>query len=383
MSLAPGSWLGLLGGGQLGRMFVHAAQRLGYRVLVLEPEADCPAAQAADAAIDAAYLDRAALDQIAQRCAAATTEFENVPAEAVRYLAAHIPVFPHAAALAVAQNRIDEKRRFVACGVPVAPHRQILDEPDIDALDAALLPGILKTCTLGYDGLGQRRAATIDDVRAAWRELGSVPCVLEKRLPLALELSVVVARAQGGAAIAFPVAENQHRGGILAATVLPARIDAALAQRAREAALRIAGALDYVGVMCVEFFVLADGSLIANEMAPRPHNSGHATIEACVTSQFEQQARIVAGLPLGDVTVLAHAVMLNVLGDAWWHDGAMRQPDWPAVLSIPGAKLHLYGKREPRRGRKMAHVTCVGATAEQALARANQAAAVLGIAPFV
>ena len=363
-------------------MFVHAAQRLGYKVLVLEPEAGCPAAQAADDAIDADYTDSAALTEIMRRCAAATTEFENVPADALEFLGAHLPVYPSAAAVATAQHRIAEKKFFASCGVPVAPYAAIEHDGDIDRIDAALLPGILKTSTLGYDGLGQRRVGSIDDLRSAWRELKQVPCVLEKRLALAQEVSVIVARGADGAAVAFPVAENQHRGGILAVTVLPARIDAALAARAREAALTIARALEYVGVLCVEFFVLADGSLVANEMAPRPHNSGHATIEACVTSQFEQQARVLGGLPLGDVTQLVPAVMVNVLGDVWHREGAVREPNWGSVLAIGGAKLHLYGKHEARRGRKMGHVTCVGASPFEALERANTVAQALGISGF-
>jgi 5-(carboxyamino)imidazole ribonucleotide synthase len=382
-SLAPGSWLGLLGGGQLGRMFVHAAQRLGYKVLVLEPEADCPAAQAADAAIDAEYTDAAALSEIARRCAAATIEFENVPAAALESLALHIPVYPSAAAVAVAQNRSAEKRLFAACNVPVAPHRLIERATDIERIGASLLPGILKTCTLGYDGLGQRRVGTVEAAHIAWHELGEVACVLEKQLPLAKEVSVIVARAKDGSATAFPIAENQHRAGILALTILPARIDPELAQRARLSALAIARALDYVGVLCVEFFVLSDGSLVANEMAPRPHNSGHATIEACTTSQFEQQVRVAAGLPLGDVMLLSPAVMVNVLGDIWDKGAAMQEPDWAAVAALPGTKLHLYGKRAARRGRKMGHVTCLAATHAQALERANRVALCLGIEPFV
>ena len=381
-TLAPGSWIGLLGGGQLGRMFVHAAQRLGYKVLVLEPEADCPAAQAADASIDAPYTDADALNEIARRCAVATTEFENVPAAALAFLASRIAVFPKAASVAIAQNRIEEKKLFVSCNVPVAPHRSIADASDIGRVDAALLPGILKTCTLGYDGLGQRRVATLEEVNAAWLELGSVACVLEKQLPLATEISVVVARAQDGATNAFPVAENRHRGGILALTTLPARVDPGVADLAVEAAVSVANALDYVGILCVEFFVLDDGSLVANELAPRPHNSGHATIEACVTSQFEQHVRVVTGLPLGDVALRSPAVMLNVLGDVWWRNAAIEEPDWAAVLAIPGAKLHLYGKREPRRGRKMGHITCVGATDSEAQQRARLAARALFIEAF-
>ncbi len=384
--LLPGAWLGLLGGGQLGRMFVHAAQRMGYRVLVVDPDAEGPAAQAADEAIAADYTDPTALMELVRRCAAVTTEFENVPAGALEFLAPHVTVYPSATAVATAQHRAQEKKFFASCGVPVAPHALIERDSDLDALDARLLPGILKTATLGYDGLGQRRAASLAEVRNAWQELKSVPCVLEQRLNLATEISVIVARSAKSQARAFPVAENQHRGGILAASFLPARVDAALATRAREAALELARALDYVGVLCVEFFVLAGdtsgGTLVANEMAPRPHNSGHATIEACVTSQFEQQVRALTGLPLGDTSLLAPAVMVNVLGDVWWREGKKREPNWGAVAAIEGAKLHLYGKQEARRGRKMGHVTCLGSTAFEALERANTVALALGIEPF-
>ncbi len=380
--LLPGAWLGLLGGGQLGRMFVHAAQRMGYRVLVVDPDADGPAAQAADEVIAADYTDQNALMELVRRCAAVTTEFENVPAGALEFLAPHVTVYPSATAVATGQHRAQEKKFFASCGVPVAPHAVIERDSDLDAIDASLLPGILKTATLGYDGLGQRRVNSSAGLREAWHELKSVPCVLEQRLNLATEISVIVARSAKGQARAFPVAENQHRGGILAVSFLPARVDAALAARAREAALELARALDYVGVLCVEFFVLADGTLVANEMAPRPHNSGHATIEACVTSQFEQQVRALTGLPLGDTTLLTPAVMVNVLGDVWWREGKKREPNWGAVAAIEGAKLHLYGKQEARRGRKMGHVTCLGSSAFEALERANTVALALGIEPF-
>jgi 5-(carboxyamino)imidazole ribonucleotide synthase len=378
-ALPPGSWLGLLGGGQLGRMFAMAAQSLGYRVMVLDPGADSPAGAVADEHLRADYLDDRALAQLAQRCRAASTEFENVPAEALRFLARHCSVSPGAEAVAIAQDRIAEKRFVAGCEIAVAPHAVIQRSEDCDAIDARLLPGILKSARLGYDGKGQVRVKHPAEVRVAFGVLGHVPCVLEKMLALALEVSVVVARNRAGQTLSFPVAENAHRDGILAVTVLPARIDEALARRAREAAMRIAERMDYVGVLCVEFFVLADDSLVVNEMAPRPHNSGHATIDACVTSQFEQQARVMAGLPLGDTTQLAPAVMLNLLGDLWYAGEQLREPDWAAVLAVPGAKLHLYGKTEARRGRKMGHVTCLGATPDEALARATRVAAALGL----
>src|SRR5882672_3831329 len=319
--LLPGAWLGLLGGGQLGRMFAHAAQRLGYRVLVLAPDNDNPAGRVADEFLCADYADPTALGELARRVGAVTTEFENVPAPALEFLAQHVPVRPGAAALAIAQDRLEEKRFFTASCIRVAPHAAIASETDIAAFDAGLLPGILKTTRLGYDGKGQIRVATRADVAAAFRQLDGVPCVLEQQLALSCELSVLVARATDGSIVSYPPTENEHRGGILAVSLLRARMDEEFAAAARRAALALAQRMAYTGVLCLEFFLLQDGALVANEMAPRPHNSGHATIEACSTSQFEQQARVLASLPLGDATLLAPAVTLNVLGDLWFRDG--------------------------------------------------------------
>jgi len=376
--IAPGAWLGLLGGGQLGRMFCMAAQSLGYKVCVLEPGVDSPAGAVADDHLCADYLDRPALAELGRRCRAATTEFENVPAAALEFLAQHCRVSPGAASVATAQDRIAEKRFLAAAGVEVAPYAVIEADADWRRVDASLLPGILKSARLGYDGKGQARVTNVDEARAAHAAMGGVPCVLERRLALDLEISVVVSRSHDGAVATFPVAENQHRHGILAVSVVPARIDSALAAQAQQAAIAIAAALDYVGVLCVEFFIV-DGRLLANEIAPRPHNSGHYTIDACVSSQFDQQARILAGQPLGDAGLLAPAVMLNVLGDVWLKDGAAKEPRWHDVLAIAGAKLHLYGKSEPRLGRKMGHVTCIAATLDQALSRAGEVARALGI----
>jgi len=378
-AIPPGSWLGLLGGGQLGRMFCMAAQSLGYKVCVLDPGSDSPAGAVADDHIAAEYLDEKGLAELARRCRAATTEFENVPAAALSYLAAHCSVSPDASSVAIAQDRIAEKRFIASCGIAVAPHAVIEREEDFDRLDAGLLPGILKSARLGYDGKGQERVATVQQARAAWDAMGRVPCVLEQRLPLRLEVSVVVCRGRDGATTTFPVAENEHRGGILAVSIVPARIEDAVGRRARAAAVTIAQKMNYVGVLCVEFFVLDGDQLVVNEIAPRPHNSGHYTIDACVTSQFEQQARVMADLPLGDSTQAMHAVMLNILGDVWFDGAEQREPDWAAVVAVPGAKLHLYGKAEARRGRKMGHVTCVAPTLDEALARANRVAQVLGI----
>lgn len=377
--LAPGSWLGLLGGGQLGRMFCMAAQSLGYRVCVLDPGAEGPAASVADRHLQADYLDEAALARLADWCPAVTTEFENVPARALEQLAARVSVSPSAQAVAIAQDRIAEKAFIRDQGIEVAPYRPILSETDLEACEDALFPAILKVARLGYDGKGQARVADRVQARAAFVGWGGVACVLEKRLQLASEISVVVARGFDGQMQRFPVAQNEHRGGILAVTRVPAQIPESRARAATEATARIAEALDYVGVLCVEYFVLADGRLLANEMAPRPHNSGHYTIDACVTSQFEQQARILARAPLGSVELLRPAVMINLLGDCWYA-GAGGEPDWAgAVLSHPRARLHLYGKTEARPGRKMGHVTVLGDTLEEALGTAAQIERDLGI----
>lgn len=381
MAIEPNGWLGLLGGGQLGRMFTHAAQTLGYKVCVLDPDADSPAGAVADQHLRAAYLDESALDAMATRCRAVTTEFENVPAAAMEHLEQHCTVAPAGRCVAIAQDRVLEKRFIAQHGVPVAPHAVIERIDDFGNASPHLFPGILKTARLGYDGKGQVGVANVHDAREAWVRLGRVACVLEKKLPLRQEVSCVVCRAADGSSVTFPVSENEHRGGILAVGIVPARVTPQVEQQARAHATRIAQAMDYVGVLCVEFFVLDDGHLVANEMAPRPHNSGHYTIDACHTSQFVQQARILAGLPLGDSTAHSASVMLNLLGDLWLRHGDRREPPWAEVLADPRAKLHLYGKKEPRPGRKMGHLTLVAPTRDEALAQATRAAALLGMAP--
>ncbi len=380
----------VLGGGQLGRMLVHAAQVAGLRVTVLEPDAASPAGAAAELHLAAPYTDAAALAHIAAHCVAATTEFENVPAQALRTLAAQCRVSPPAAAVEVCQHRAREKACFVAAGVPCAPHAVIDSDTSLQAAaDAGLLPGILKTATLGYDGKGQVRVDSPAALAAAWQQLGSAVCVLEQRLPLAHEISVIVARGRDGQTVHLPVQQNLHRDGILAVTQVPAPdVPAALADEAVACARRLAQALDYVGVLCVEFFVLDDGRLVANEMAPRPHNSGHHSIDACDQSQFDLQLRTLMGWPLVMPRLHSPAVMLNLLGDLWFDgpgasaDSGAREPDWPAVLALPGVRLHLYGKVEPRRARKMGHLTVTAASAAEARAVALQAAAVLGLPAF-
>ena len=383
---APGpdgapAMLGVMGGGQLARMFVHAAQAMGYRTAVLDPDPDSPAGRVSHLHVRTAYDDEAGLAQLAAACVALSTEFENVPAPSLAWLAAHRQVAPGAAAVAICQQRDAEKAHFQRSGVACAPHAVLLAEADLATVDAGLFPALLKTARLGYDGKGQVGVATADALPAAWRALGGVPCVLEKRLPLAREISVIVARAADGQCVHLPVQQNLHRDGILAVTEAPAPdITPALADEAVACAERLAASMDYVGVLCVEFFVLADGSLVANEMAPRPHNSGHYSIDACDLSQFELQVRCMAGLPLVAPRLQAPAVMLNLLGDLWFAGSdTASPPPWDRVLALPGAHLHLYGKAEARRGRKMGHLTLTAATAAEARQRALEATARLGL----
>jgi 5-(carboxyamino)imidazole ribonucleotide synthase len=381
--------LGVMGGGQLGRMFVHAAQRLGYFTAVLDPDPQSPAGRVSHHHIQTAYSDASGLKQLAWLCAAVTTEFENVPADALRALAASRPVAPGAAAVAIAQNRIEEKAHFTAsagvAGVTCAPYAVIETAAQLAAVPADLLPGILKTARMGYDGKGQVRVANMAELAVAWAELKGVPCVLEKMLPLKAECSVIVARGWDGAITGFAPQYNVHVGGILAVTAAyEGNMPSSLAQRARAATESIANHIDYVGVLCVEFFVIddgsADGALVVNEMAPRPHNSGHYTMDACDVSQFDLQVHAMAGLPLPEPRQHSPAIMLNLLGDVWFDAaGQPRTPDWQAVLALPGTHLHLYGKLEARAGRKMGHLNITGADIAGVKAVARQAAKILAL----
>lgn len=377
--LLPGTTLGLMGGGQLGRMFAQSAATLGFHVCVLDPAEHSPAGEVALKQLTGAYTDPEQLLAMKELVPAVTTEFENVPAKSLQFFEeAGLTVAPPSSALAVTQDRNLEKAFAQKASAQVAPHHAILSEADIDAVDESLFPGILKTARLGYDGKGQATVTNREELRTAFHKFGSVDAILEKRVDLALEVSVIVARNRQGEIATFPVSENKHRNGILAVSILPARVDENIARLARQQAALIAHELDYVGVLCVEFFVLKDGTLLVNEMAPRPHNSGHATIDACVTSQYEQQVRTMTGLPLGDTTQHSPAVMLNILGDEWFDETkTFREPAWDKVLAIPGAKLHLYGKTEARLARKMGHVTVVAKTLADALAKARQVAAIL------
>lgn len=373
--ILPPAMLGMLGGGQLGRFFVIAAHEMGYRVTVLDPDKNSPAGLIADLHICAAFDDQAALEDMAQTCAAISTEFENVPADTLAFLAQKTVVHPSASAVSIAQHRVSEKQFIRDKGLPVAPFAVINTEADIPQDNHDLYPAILKVARFGYDGKGQARVKNHAEALAAFASFKHEQCVLEKMLTLDYEVSVVLARDAKGHVAAFPTAENSHLNGILDVSIVPARAPEAIHEEAHALAIHIAEQLEYVGVIGVEFFV-SDGKLLVNEMAPRPHNSGHYTIDACVTNQFEQQVRALAGLPLGDARMHSYAVMVNILGDAWKNGEA---PAWHKALAHPELKMHLYGKHEARKGRKMGHFTVVGKVEETVVAQAMQARRELGI----
>jgi 5-(carboxyamino)imidazole ribonucleotide synthase len=372
--ILPSSTLGVLGGGQLGRMFTVAAQTMGYQVVVLDPDPHSPAGVLAERHVQADYIDSEGLQHLAQSCAAVTTEFENVPAESLRTLAAVCPVRPAAQAVERVQNRLWEKTFLREQGFATAPFVPVTTADEAAAAwERMRHPAILKGAVLGYDGKGQRTVTDSDTARAGFAELGQGACVLEQRIPLQLELSVVLARSVAGACTCYPVAENEHVEGILDTTLVPARVSAQLAHQATEMAIAVAEALDYCGVLAVELFLSEQDELLINEIAPRPHNSGHFTLDACVTSQFEQQVRMLCGLPPGDPSLLSPVVMVNLLGDLW----RAGPPPWEHLFRHPQAKLHLYGKREARAGRKMGHCNCLATDLDQALALARHIRAAL------
>ena len=380
--ILPPATLGMLGGGQLGRFFVSAAHELGYKVWVLDPDPHSPAGLIADRHLVAAYDDYVALDTLGSECAAVTTEFENVPADTLDYLTKFIPVHPAASAVAVCQNRIAEKSFLADNGLPHGPFAAIRSEDDIRNANAGLFPAVLKVARFGYDGKGQARVADRDEAVAAFQHFKGEPCVLEKMLTLDFEVSVVLARDEVGNVRCFPTGENRHRNGILDVTIAPAQASACLRDNAQEIAERIADKLGYVGTLGVEFFVCR-GELFVNEMAPRPHNSGHHTIDACDVSQYEQQVRALCGLPLAAPRQHSAAVMVNLLGELWYEDGkghgTYREPDWSVLHAVPGLRLHLYGKHHARPGRKMGHFVVTGANTEAVLGHALAARAAIGI----
>ena len=373
--ILPPGMLGMLGGGQLGRFFVIAAHEMGYRVTVLDPDKNSPAGKIADVHLCAAYDDAVALKTMAETCQAITTEFENVPASTLENLAQTRTVRPSAKAVSIAQHRVLEKQFIRDAGIPVAPFVVVNAASDLPADADAIYPAILKVARFGYDGKGQARVANQAQAQAALEAVKGEQCVLEKMLSLDYEVSVVLARDAQGNFSAYPLAENSHLNGILDVSIVPARAPKTIQDQARQLAIKIAEKLEYVGVLAVEFFV-SNGELLANEVAPRPHNSGHYTIDANVTNQFEQQLRALVGLPLGDSRLHSQAVMVNILGDIW-KNGA--EPAWDKIFARSELKLHLYGKHEPRPGRKMGHYTVIGADQETVIVNAIKAREELGI----
>jgi len=373
--IGPGSIIGVLGGGQLGRMFAMAARRLGYRVHTLSPEHDTPTGQIADVEINAPYDDLHAVRRFASDVDVVTFEFENVSAEAAAVAEANAIVRPNGHALSVAQHRLREKTFLHALGIPVTPFAPVRTDRELtDAAAAVGFPSVLKTAALGYDGKGQVAVTTVNELAQGWEVLGRHECILEAFVELDREISIVAARGVDGSHAVFDPLENIHRHHILDVTVSPADIPAPFAARTVEATHEVMDALDYVGVLCIEFFITTDGRLLVNEIAPRPHNSGHLTFDACRTSQFEQQLRAICGLPLGSTELLQPAAMVNLLGDLWEHG----EPDWAHALADPDVKLHLYGKSSARPGRKMGHITALAPTT--ALAREKAVRARLALA---
>jgi 5-(carboxyamino)imidazole ribonucleotide synthase len=377
-AIFPGKTIGILGGGQLGRMFAIAARRMGYRVHALDPAPDCPTGQVADVEWSADYDDVETALEFARAVDVVTFEFENIPYETLQRVAEVVPVYPAPLVLDTTRHRLREKTFLATHGFPVAPFRAVQSVDDLKAAVAQLgTPCILKTATFGYDGKGQTRIDDVAQCDRAWQSLGQPMGVLEGFVRFARELSVIVARARTGELVTFPVAENEHAHHILDVTVVPARVPDATKRAAVELAVAVAKALDLVGVLAVELFWLPDasaaGALLVNELAPRPHNSGHFSIDACVTSQFEQQLRAVCGLPLGDVELLRPVAMANLLGDLW----AAGEPRWARALAMADVKLHLYGKTEARPGRKMGHLTALAHTGDEAERKVRAARAAL------
>ena len=398
--ILPGATIGVLGGGQLGRMFAQAAQSLGYRVHVYEPQVGCPAGAVANREVNASYEDAGALREFARGVDVVTYEFENIPAAALAGIAAVVPLHPRADVLHTTQNRQREKAWLRANGFPHVAYAEALDGDIAAAVGQVGLPCVVKTADFGYDGKGQMKLTTATDLEQAVAIFRGRRCVVEAWCEFTCELSVIVARSSAGETRAFPVAENIHTHHILDFSIVPARVTAEVAVRAATLAEQIAAKLGVVGLLAVELFLTTAGELVVNELAPRPHNSGHWSLDGCETSQFEQHVRAVCGLPLGGVAAREPTVMVNILGDAWCapaadeagagavgegagaNDAARgdkkgagerpRLPNWSAVLAEPRAKLHLYGKSEPRRARKMGHFTVRAADVETALARARE-----------
>ncbi|CAN5435540.1 5-(carboxyamino)imidazole ribonucleotide synthase [soil metagenome] len=374
-ALLPGATIGVMGGGQLGRMFAIAARRMGYRVHTFSPDENGPVAQVSDRSTTAPYEDEVAVKEFAHAIDVLTFEFENIPAETIAWAAHDQLVRPRGEVLLIAQNRLREKEFLAGAGFPVAPFQRVASAADLTNAVAAIgRPSILKGAAFGYDGKGQQRIDPATDLHTIWSAREDAECVLERVINFEKEISVIVARSPNGETAVFPICENLHRHHILDVTLAPGRVPARVGEAAHGLACAVAQSLELVGILAVEMFLQDDGQLIINELAPRPHNSGHWTIEGCLTSQFEQHVRAVCGLPLGRTDSLWPAAMVNLLGDVW----SKGQPDWAAALAEPNVRLHLYGKREPRPRRKMGHLTALAETVEAAEASARRARAAAG-----
>lgn len=376
----PGSTIGILGGGQLGRMLAQSAQTLGYRVHIYEPQANCPAGAVANQEYNAPYTDLGKLREFARGCDVVTYEFENIPAEPLQEIESLTHLHPHGSVLEICQNRLREKRWLKSNGIPHVNFAEVEEGGDIAAaIKRVGIPCVVKTADFGYDGKGQLKVIDDEGVVLAIEQFAKQRAVVESYIDFQCELSVVVARSSSGEAKAFPVAENIHTNHILDFSIVPARVDEKIQVEAEQLGLSIAEKLDVVGLIAVELFLTDTDQLVVNEMAPRPHNSGHYTMDACVTSQFEQHIRAVCGLPLGDASLRSPVVMVNILGDAWFDpkSGGSKVPAWSALLAEPSVKLHLYGKAEPRKGRKMGHFNLTAANTEEALQRARVAKALI------
>jgi 5-(carboxyamino)imidazole ribonucleotide synthase len=357
LKLVPKKMLAMLGGGQLGRYFVMAAHKMGYKVTVLDPDPESPAGRVADIHLNYAYDNKEALDKIIQTCEAVSTEFENIPAESLDYLNKKIQVHPNANAVRIVQNRIREKTFLRENAIPVGLFYVIQSIEDFNEISQECFPGILKIAEFGYDGKGQKRVNDIEGALKAFAEFNHKPCVLEKQIQLDKEVSVILARSVNGEIKTHPVAENIHVNGILDTTIAPANIDHLTKKNVTDLAKMIALKLNYIGVMAVEFF-LSGKQIFVNEIAPRPHNSGHYTIDACYSSQFDQQVRALVEMPLGNPDQHSNAIMINLLGDVW-EEPKLHEPNWESILEEPNLNLHLYGKEHPRKSRKMGHITFV------------------------
>tara|TARA_B100000035_G_scaffold210907_1_gene180577 strand:+ start:41948 stop:43054 length:1107 start_codon:yes stop_codon:yes gene_type:complete len=360
----------MLGGGQLGRFFVISAQNLGYQVTVLDPDQKSPAGLIADIHICAAYDDKSALDQIINTCFAVTTEFENIPFATLKYLENSLIVRPSSQAVSIVQNRIKEKNFLADNKFPVGPFHVIESEDQISKVPDNIFPAILKIAQFGYDGKGQVHVANSNELREAFIKSNYAPCILEKKLPLEIEVSVITARSMSGNHVFFPIAENEHINGILDTTISPGRVSNDIACKVKDYANDIAIKLGYVGVLAVEFFIV-EGNIYINEIAPRPHNSGHYSLDACTNNQFDLQVRTLTDLELLDPNFHSNTVMINLLGDIWFKENKLREPNFNILIDEPKVYLHMYGKEEPRKGRKMAHFNVSGDNLNDLLVKAS------------